>query len=241
MFDMIPVLDSTRTFQVPFWLDAAALFLFAISGALKAAERGYDYIGGITLAFVTGAVGGLLRDIFLGVRPAVLQDARYLVALTAGAAVGILFGRIIRRLWTLYDIADALGLAIYCVVGSLKGIHAGLPFPSSVLLGAINGAGGSILRDLLVGEQPLILKPGQHYFGIALAGGALFCGLVLYAGLPSAFAGIVAIFLAFVLRLLVIRYDWRTAPIRPLDLRFPAVSPSSETNTAPETVQEESP
>ena len=59
-------------FHIPFVVDVIALILFAITGALSAAKRDYDWIGIMAIALVTGAGGGLIRDILLNVRPALL-------------------------------------------------------------------------------------------------------------------------------------------------------------------------
>lgn len=213
--DALPGPLLSETFRLPFWLDAVALFLFALSGALKAADRGYDVMGVLSMAVVTGSGGGLLRDVFLNRTPVVLADPRYLVAVTVAALIGIAFGRKMRRSWAVFELSDALGLAIYSVVGALAAVHAGLSLTAAVFLGTVNAVGGGILRDVLVREEPVIFRPGQWYAGVALVGSALFSALVIYGSVPSMLAGVLAASLAFGLRLLVMRYDWRTRPLDP--------------------------
>jgi len=206
----------TDTFRLPFWLDAAALFLFAFSGALRARERGYDVMGALSMALVTGSGGGILRDVLLGRRPVVLGEPRFLVAAFLAALFGILLGRRLGgRTRTLLELSDALGLALYAVVGSLAGVRAGLTLPAAALLGTVNATGGGLLRDVLTREEPLIFRPGQWYAGIALVSAALFAGLVLYLRVASLPAAILAAALGFALRLLVMRFDWRTRPLLP--------------------------
>jgi len=205
----------SEPFRLPFWLDAAALFLFALSGALKAADRGYDVMGVLSMAVVTGSGGGLLRDVLLSRTPLVLAQPGYLLAVAAGALAGIACGWRLRRTWGVFELSDALGLAIYCVVGALAAVHAGLSFTAAVFLGTVNAVGGGVLRDVLAREEPVIFRPGQWYAGVALVGSALFAALVIYARVPSMVAGVLAAALAFGLRLLVIRFDWRTRPLAP--------------------------
>lgn len=215
MFDFIaenPLLHSD--FQIPFWVDVVAMFLFAVTGAIKAVEKGYDFVGALTVAIVTGAGGGVLRDVFLNVRPVLLQDAGYLLAIFLATVVGSLFARSMKRLGVVLEFADALGLAIYAVVGSLKGIHAGLAFPAAVLLGTVNATGGGLLRDVLVRDEPVIFKPGQMYYLVALFASAVFAAFVLYGRFPSGASGTGVVIVAFILRLLVIRYNWQTRPLQ---------------------------
>jgi uncharacterized membrane protein YeiH len=204
-------------FRLPFWLDAAALFLFALSGALRARERGYDVMGVLSMALVTGGGGGILRDVLLGRRPLLLGEPRFLVVACAAALMGALLGRRFggRPTRALLELSDALGLALYAVVGALAGVWAGLSVPAAALLGTVNATGGGLLRDVLTREEPLIFRPGQWYAGVALTAAALCAGLVLYGHVRSLPAGVAAAALGFGLRLLVMRFDWRTRPLLP--------------------------
>ncbi len=87
----------TSTSFLPIEFDLAATFLMAMTGVWVASRRGYDILGALTLAFVSGVGGGLLRDsIFLSLPPAVLQNPLYLAAVLAAVVVGVLF-RPLRR------------------------------------------------------------------------------------------------------------------------------------------------
>ena len=74
---------------------------------------------------------------------------------------------------------DAISLALFSVIGAQGGLSAGLPIPASILLGTITGVGGSVLRDLLVGETPpRMLRRGPPYASAALLGAGIYVGLV---------------------------------------------------------------
>jgi len=68
-------------FQIPPILEFSAIILFAITGALSAARRGYDWIGTMSIALVTGCGGGLIRDLLLNVRPVFLEHEAYIGAM----------------------------------------------------------------------------------------------------------------------------------------------------------------
>jgi uncharacterized membrane protein YeiH len=110
-------------------------------------------------------------------------------------------------------LVDALGLGAYAVVGIEKSINAGLSIPAAVLVGVINAVGGGLLRDLLVRDEPLLLKPGQFYALAALGGCLLFVFLTMHFSMPAPRAAVITIACTFVLRVLAITFNWRTKPL----------------------------
>ncbi len=200
--------------------DLAATGLFALSGALRAVRKGYDVAGLVTLALVAGIGGGLLRDgIFLqDGPPAAIVDHRYLIAVAVASAIGWFAGAALeQRFHALFLVVDALGLGAYAVVGAQKALSADLLVPAALVVGTINAVGGGILRDLLSGEEPEVFKPGGYYALAAFAGALAFCGLAKGLAMPSSVAAAVGIALTFLLRVLSVRFGWRTrkAPGRP--------------------------
>jgi uncharacterized membrane protein YeiH len=55
--------------------------------------------------------------------------------------------------------------------------RAGLPAASGVLLGAVTGAAGGAVRDVLCAEIPYVLRRGNLYASAALAGGSAYVAL----------------------------------------------------------------
>jgi uncharacterized membrane protein YeiH len=204
-------------FQLPLWMDLAAVALFSVTGAMAAREKRYDLVGALALALATGLGGALLRDgVFLQAGPPVaLRDGRYLLAVLLGAGVGIYFASHLHRLRLVIELADAAGLGIYAVYGAERALLAGLPVVSAVLVGAVNAVGGGLLRDVLTREEPLLFKPGQFYALAALGGGASFAVLWGAAGKASSVAAGIGIAVAFGLRVGSIRLGWRTGALSP--------------------------
>ena len=159
------------SFQLPIWFDLAAVFLFALTGVWAATKRGYDIVGAFVLAFVTGVGGGLMRDgIFLQEVPVVIRDGRFIWAVLAALAVGGLAQRLADRFELLIAYVDAAAIGVYAVYGANKSLVAGAPPEAAVLVGLCNAVGGGLLRDVLVREEPWLLKPGQLYFLATLVG-----------------------------------------------------------------------
>jgi len=202
-------------FHLPVIFDLAATFLFAVTGAIAGLRKGYDLIGILVLALVTGLGGGLLRDgLFLqNGPPAMATDSRYFVAVLAGAAAGVLFGRKLHRLRLLFQLADALGLGTYAVVGAQKALAAGLSIFAVALVGTVNAVGGSVARDVLVREEPLVFKPGEWYALAALTGCVTFLALSAGLGVPRSIAAVAAIGVAFAARMLSLTLGWRTGAL----------------------------
>lgn len=203
------------SFDLPVLFDLGATFAFALTGALAAIKRGYDIVGVLALALVTGLGGGLIRDgLFLVQGPTpLLTNPNYITVSLAAVLCGVLFGTRIHHFARLIAVVDALGLGAYAAFGVQKSLMAGLAPPAAILVGLVNAVGGGVLRDLLTREEPLIFKPGQFYLLTALAGAVtfLFCSVTME--LSANRSAIVAVGLTFVFRVLTITLNWRTAPV----------------------------
>lgn len=203
-------------FTLPLPFDLAATFLFAVTGALTAMRKGYDFVGVFFLALVTGIGGGLLRDgLFLQQVPVVL-GAPYLAAVAVATLIGLVFGPALNRLALVFLLVDALGLGLYCAFGAQKALNAGLGWVSALLIGVINAVGGGVLRDLMSREDPLIFRPGEFYAAAALIGGSVFLALALGAELAAQWAAGAGAAITVAVRLASVRFGWRTPAAKAL-------------------------
>jgi uncharacterized membrane protein YeiH len=199
------------SFLLPIWFDLAAVFLFALTGVWAATKRGYDVVGAFVLAFVAGVGGGLLRDgIFLQEMPVVMKDGRFLYAVLAAVIVGALAQRLAERFEQLLAYVDAAAIGVYAVYGANKSLVAGVPPEAAVLVGLCNAVGGGLLRDVVVREEPLLLKPGQLYFLATLVGCIGFVVMSHHYGVEVERAAWTAIAVTMLLRVAAIRFNWRT-------------------------------
>ena len=213
---MTGMIDPTAPhIQLPIAFDVVATFVSAVAGALVAVRRHYDYVGVFALAFVTGVGGALLRDgIFLqGGPPAAVRDNRILGAILAATLLGIGINQLGRRLSQLVLILDAIGLGVYAVVGADRALVAGIGHLGAMLVGVVNAVGGGMLRDVLTREEPVLFKPGQLYGMAAALASGLFVALATVGNFDLEFSAVVAACTAIALRLLAVRYDWKTRPL----------------------------
>jgi len=210
---------TTLSFQLPPLFDYFATFLWALSGAIVGMHKRYDMAGVVVIALLAATGGSTLRDgLFLHQVPPVVTDVWYLPLILLAALVVRFFRQRIasmRLVDNLINLIDALGVPAFAIVGMQLSLAAGLPAPGVVLIGMINGFGGGFLRDLAVGNTPAILKPGRFYLSAAFVACILFVVLEVYLHVDAAVAAWVVIGLFFAIRVLAVRYDWRTQAVLP--------------------------
>jgi len=203
------------SFDLPVLFDLGATFAFALTGGLAAIKRHYDIVGVLVLALVSSIGGGLIRDgIFLqeGLTP-LLTTPAYMYAITAATVASLFLQQQVHRFSRLIAWIDAAGLGAYAVFGVQKSLTAGLPPSAAVLIGVINAVGGSLLRDVLTREEPLMFKPGQFYVLTALAGAVTFISAGVYLNLTATAAALLAMAVTFLFRSVTIAFNWQTAPV----------------------------
>jgi uncharacterized membrane protein YeiH len=186
-------------------LDYCGVAVFAVSGALAAAQRKYDIVTFAFFAAVTGVGGGTLRDLLIGAPVFWVGDAGYVAVCIAAAgavwAVGVKAWRMDALLWL-----DAIGLSAYAVVGADKAASYGVAPLVAVVMGVLSASFGGVVRDVLAGEPSVLLRK-EIYVTAAVVGAGLFV-LLRLAGLPELWAGLIAAAAAFVVRGGALRYGW---------------------------------
>jgi uncharacterized membrane protein YeiH len=201
----------------PLWIELPAVVAGALAGALFAQKRGLDVIGTLALALVTGLGGGIIRDVLLARVPLALRDPWYLWAVAGAALVGAFFAAVVNRMHLALQLIDAISLGLFSVIGAQGGLGRGLPIASAILLGTITGVGGSVLRDLLVGETPpRMLRRGPPYASAAILGAALYVGLVGGLDVNKFVAQIAAVALICLIRLIAFWRGWESPEPRDL-------------------------
>lgn len=207
-----------REFLLPPYFDYLATLIWAISGTLLAARRGFAVLGLASVAIVSSTGGGLLRDgLFLQQGPPVLvQTPVYLQLILLAVLIVALFGQRLDRMEHLDRIVilvDALGLGAYAVVGMNRALAAGLPLLGVAVVGMVNAVGGGILRDVLLKQDIAMFQPGTLEQASALVGVALFLGLNQVAGMGQFGAAWITIAAVFLVRMLAIRYQIESRPL----------------------------
>jgi uncharacterized membrane protein YeiH len=204
-------------FLLPRSFDYLATFLWALSGAIVGMHKRYDFTGVLVIAVLASTGGSLLRDgLFLNTTPPILTNGVYLLLIvTATLIVGFFRQRIANVFLVdrVISVIDAVGIPVFAVVGMQLSLNAGISLPGVVLVGVINGTGGGLLRDVIVGDTPAILVPGQYLVSALILVCILFLVFYQYFGIPQFIAAWSMIGLYFVIRMASIRFNWRTQPV----------------------------
>ncbi|WP_410536322.1 trimeric intracellular cation channel family protein [Streptomyces sp. KL2] len=196
--------------SVQHWLDLAGIFVFAVSGALLAVRKNFDVVGMALLASVTGLGGGLFRDLVIGaVPPAAFTDLGYLLTPLAATVLVFFLHPQVERINRAVMVFDAAGLGLFCVTGTVKAHAYGLGLTASVVMGLATAAGGGVLRDVLANEVPSLLRWDREVYAVPAVVGATAVALLIKAGELNGVTSGAAAALAFVLRLLALRCNWR--------------------------------
>ncbi|MFT7009789.1 MAG: putative membrane protein YeiH [Colwellia sp.] len=189
-------------------LDIFGTIVFSLSGALMAGRYKLDPFGVVVLASVTAVGGGTIRDVILQTPVFWVVQPIYLYVVLTSALLTIVLIRqpkLIPKRFLL--VADALGLALFAVLGTQKSLALGSPLPVAIVMGTITGVAGGMIRDVLCNVIPMILQK-EIYALAAMLGGGLFVIFHLL-GWSENEATLIAISGALLLRLAAIY--WRVS------------------------------
>ena len=185
-------------------LNLLGTFVFGLSGGMAGVRAQLDLFGAVVLAVVVGIAGGTIRDVLIGVPPATFRDWRYLAVAAGAGLVTSLAHPAMNRVQRPIDALDAAGLALFCVTGAATALAHHLGVVDAVILGAITGIGGGMLRDILVGEIPGVLRGGLYAIPALVGAGIV---VVAYrAGDRTIVFPIVGAAACFLLRMAGLRY-----------------------------------
>ena len=185
-------------------LDLLGVAVFAVTGALVASRKQMDIVGFLFLGTVTGVGGGTVRDLVLGQTPVLWVREPIYLLVCAGFSIFVFFAahiprsRLVLLVWL-----DAVGLALYCVLGAEKAMAHGPAVAAT--MGVITAVMGGIIRDILGGESPVIFRR-EIYATAALLGAVVFLiATLVMPREPALLAGFTA---ALGLRGLALRNRW---------------------------------
>jgi uncharacterized membrane protein YeiH len=191
-------------------LQYLAVITPGLFGVLMARAKGMDAVGVCWVAFIIAFGGGTLRDLLLDRQPLFwIEHEHYTWRLSGIAVVGAVIPRLPTRLEGWLLVPDALGLALFSVVGAGIAVESG---PGSLfiasLFGVITGAFGGVIADVLCIELPRLFMPSTPLYSVCAFVGRQVYLLLRALGVEESVslpAGVVFILL---LRLAAVRWHW---------------------------------
>ncbi len=140
-------------------LDLVGVFVFALSGGLVAVRKRFDLFGVLVLATVAGLGGGIVRDVLIGdTPPQGISDWRLLAAAVLAGGTTFVLHPSVARIAGFVRVLDAAGLAAFTVAGTLKALGSGVDPVPAALIGCVTAVGGGVIRDVLAGQVPEVLR-----------------------------------------------------------------------------------
>jgi len=170
--------DNTNTFI--YICEIGGTMAFAISGIRLASAKQIDWFGAYLIGLVTAIGGGTIRDVMLTTTPFWMLNSFYLAVTAISLLIVILFGKYLVKLNNTFFVFDAIGLALYTMVGIQKTLLAGFPFWVAIVMGTISGAFGGLLRDILINDVPLIFR--KDIYAMACIFGGVVYSICAYLG-----------------------------------------------------------
>jgi uncharacterized membrane protein YeiH len=153
----------------------AGIFVFAVTGALKARTNRMDVFGAVVLAFVTAYGGGTLRDLLIGIRPVNWVNDNIALALVLSATlITFLFKQNFRQFRRTIFFTDAVGLGLFTAAGIEKCLLNGINEEYAVIMGVISATFGGLIADIFCNAVPNLLKRGELYATACAIGGLIY-------------------------------------------------------------------
>jgi uncharacterized membrane protein YeiH len=185
-------------------LNLVGTFVFGLSGGMAGVRAQLDLFGAVVLAVVVGIAGGTIRDLLIGIPPTTFRDWRYLAVAAGAGLVTCLAHPAINRLQRPIDTLDAAGLALFCVTGAATALAHRVGVVDAVILGAVTGIGGGMVRDILVREIPTVLRGGLYAIPALVGAGIVV--VAYHAGDRTLLFPILAALVCFLMRMAGLRY-----------------------------------
>ncbi|MEZ5565860.1 MAG: trimeric intracellular cation channel family protein [Gammaproteobacteria bacterium] len=219
--------DLDALFHLMPVIDILAVVVFAASGALVASRKGLDLLGFMWLAVLTGVGGGTVRDLILDVPVFWVSSPAHVAACLLTAVIVYFTAHLVESRYRLLLWLDALGLALFTVAGTAKGLENDTGALVAIVMGVITGSVGGIVRDVIGGVPSVILRHEIYVTASALGAGC-YALLMALAVEPTA-AAIAGFLVTFVVRGLAIAYNLHL----PAWNRTPSPSPDRDDADSP--------
>jgi len=206
------------------WFSIIGTIAFAVSGAIVAMEEEYDILGVFVLGLVTAFGGGVVRNMLIGM-PITTLWSQGLFLKTAIISVLVAFllpVDWIQRWQRSEAFFDAIGLSAFAIQGALAATTMKVPVSAVIVAAVLTGIGGGMIRDLLAGRKPLVLRD-EIYAVWAMVGGVII-GLG-WAQTPLELLGLFVLIIIF--RMLSVHYRWKL-PRRSLKMAAAAKQKSQQ-------------
>lgn len=193
--------------MVIYVLDMLGIIACALAGTTLAIYKRFDFFGCILVSIVGSIGGGTVRDVMLDRMPLFwMTDLNYVIVITVSSlACQLFFGQYQKIDWIL-KFFDAIGLAVFSVIGLTVALSMQVHPAIAVMMGVLTSIAGGIMRDMICNEIPLVLQK-EIYISASIAGSLIYLGLGSI-GVSESMREMVMLVSVFAIRMLAVKYDW---------------------------------
>lgn len=198
--------------------DILGTIAFAVSGVLVAVTRRMDIFGSFVLAAATAVGGGIVRDLLIGrIPPTAFRSSLYFWLIIGTIIFTALLLRYVnfsetsvfmKRSKQIYLLCDAIGLGSFTITGTLLGYSV---YPDlwilDITLGVITAVGGGVIRDVLAGMIPGVLKT-DIYATAAIVGAIVLYVFICLPDVSTVAAAMASFMVTVGIRLLALHFRW---------------------------------
>ncbi|WP_207496224.1 trimeric intracellular cation channel family protein [Aridibaculum aurantiacum] len=177
------------------------IFVFAVTGALKARTNQMDIFGAGVLAFATAYGGGTLRDLLIGIRINWMNDYIALSLVVAAVLIVSLLKKNTGRFTATLFYTDAIGLGMFTIGGIERSLDNGINEVYAVIMGVMSATFGGLLGDILSNRVPALLTRGELYATACAIGGTAYL-LMRNAGLHESMSLVITVIIVVGLRVI---------------------------------------
>lgn len=208
LLNILQVMGTTLRIPTSFVLiEFIGTMASAISGIRLASTKKFDWFGAYIVGMATAIGGGTLRDVMLGVSPFWMTNSIYIICCGVALLYVILFGKKIIHQRNTWFVFDAIGLALFNIIGIEKTLNMGFPHWTAIIMGCITGAAGGVIRDILINEVPLIFR--QDIYALACITGGVVYIISYTSGLPVEASALLSAITVILIRLLSVKFHWQ--------------------------------
>lgn len=157
--------------------DIIGIIAFAISGFLVGIRKQFDILGVAIMSATTAFGGGIVRDSIVSRMPFVFNFYYPSITLFIVLIGCIIFRKLLDDTLEqkiIFIVMDAVGLVAFAISGALLAIDMHFNLFGVAILSFITAVGGSIIRDSIINEVPMLLR--SEIYGVI----AIYCALALF-------------------------------------------------------------
>ncbi|WP_116131801.1 trimeric intracellular cation channel family protein [Tropicimonas sp. IMCC34043] len=191
------------------WIAMGGTVAFAVTAVLAVAPKGIDLFGACIMGIITAVGGGTIRDVILDVPVFWASDLSYIwVAL--GASVIAYYAQQMmasKHVYGLMLYLDGIAVAMFAIQAASKVVaqEFGVPL-APILLGIVTAIGGGLIRDVLSGNETLLMKKELYAVPVTL-GTVIYVVALPYFPESEVALGTVCALIIFAIRAAAIRWN----------------------------------